>query len=477
MTAVIVWFRQDLRLSDNPALYHAVANNKPIIPLYILKESPNYEWQMRGAQRWWLHESLISLEKSLQAIGLKLILRRGNPEQVLDELVQQTKATSLYWNRCYEPHTITCDKAIKQKFKQQGIEVESFNGSLLFEPWTIKTQQGNVFKVFTPFWKACLAAPDPLSPYPIIQRPSAFQGVVQSDVLKEWLLQPIKPNWAVGIEQTWQPGEAQAHKLLEHFLAEGLPHYDTQRDRPDQEGTSRLSPYLHFGEISPRQIWQALQGRQDSTKFKAELGWREFSYYLLYHFSDLPKEPFRTKFKQLAWEDDARSLKVWQQGRTGYPLVDAGMRQLWHTGWMHNRVRMVTASFLTKHLLINWREGEKWFWDTLVDADLASNSASWQWVAGCGADAPPFSRIFNPIIQGEKFDPHGNYIRKWVPELRLLPTAFIHKPWQASETTLKNAGVELGKTYPYPMIEHSKARTRALDANKVYNWAHNKNGD
>jgi deoxyribodipyrimidine photo-lyase len=466
MRPIIVWFRQDLRLSDNAALYHAVASGNPLIPLYILEENPNTEWQIGGAQRWWLHESLSSLAHDLQACGLKLILKQGDPQQILQDLIRQTNATGVYWNRCYEPYAINRDKMIKQDLKAQGIEVESFNSALLFEPWSIKTQQGSSFKVFTPFWKACIAAPEPLAPNPKISGARTFQGNLTTEDLKNWALKPTHPDWSTGLKQTWQPGESQAHKILDRFLSESLQGYDSRRDRPDQEGTSRLSPYLHFGEISPRQIWHAFKGLVDITRFRAELGWREFSYHLLYHFPNLPTHPFRTQFKGFPWRDDQNDLSAWQQGKTGYPVVDAGMRQLWHSGWMHNRVRMITASFLTKHLLIHWSEGAKWFWDTLVDADLASNSASWQWVAGCGADAAPFFRIFNPILQGEKFDPHGEYVRKWVPELKSLPNAYIHKPWQASEAILKSAGVELGSTYPHPIINHTLARKNALEAYK-----------
>lgn len=466
MSSIIVWFRQDLRLSDNPALYHAAATNKSVIPVYIFEEDESHQWQIGGAQRWWLHESLTSLAKDLQTYNLNLILKRGNPQQIIKDLIQQTNAKGVYWNRCYEPYAINRDKILKQDLKDQGIEVESFNSALLFEPWSIITKQSAAFKVFTPFWKACLAAPEPLAPYPKIQKAQAFQGVITSELLEDWSLQPTHPNWAAGLKQTWQPGEHQAHKILDRFLSENLKGYHTQRDYPGQEGTSRLSPYLHFGEISPRQIWHAFKGFADIARFRAELGWREFSYHLLYHFPELPSQPFQAKFSKFSWSYDLKALKAWQQGKTGYPIVDAGMRQLWKTGWMHNRVRMITASFLTKHLMIHWREGSKWFWDTLVDADLASNSASWQWVAGSGADAAPFFRIFNPILQGEKFDPHGDYVRRWVPELKSLPDAYIHKPWQAPEAMLKSAGVEIGLNYPQPIVDHTVARNHALEAYK-----------
>jgi deoxyribodipyrimidine photo-lyase len=346
--------------------------------------------------------------------------------------------------------------------------VESFNGSLLFEPWAIKTNGGGPFQVFTPFWRACLAAEPPAPPLAAAKRIVAPEGAVVSDTLGSWRLLPVAPDWAGGLRETWTAGEAAARRRLADFLDEKLAAYREERDRPDLESTSRLSPYLAWGEISPRQIWHAARhadaGGRETGKFLSELGWREFSWHLLYHHGSLPEENFRPAFDRFPWAGDEDSLAAWQAGRTGYPIVDAGMRQLWRTGWMHNRVRMVAASFLVKHLLVHWRAGEEWFWDTLVDADLANNAASWQWVAGSGADAAPYFRIFNPVLQGERFDPAGDYVRRFVPELARLPDAWIHKPWLAPASVLGAADVNLGTTYPRPLVEHDGARRRALAA-------------
>lgn len=472
MNPIIVWLRQDLRLEDNPALFYAAAEGI-VIPVFILDHTIPKSWQLGGAQRWWLHHSLIELQKQFANYKIPLILQQGDPEKILLTLIKKTGAQTVYWNRCYEPYAIRRDSKIKLRLKQDNIEVKSFNAALLFEPWEIKNQQGDYFKVFTAFWKNCLKHSQQFSILKIPKFNSFFENLA-SENLMDWKLLPSKPNWAKAFDKIWQPGADGAKKRLASFLKDGLQGYAKNRDIPAISGTSQLSPHLHFGEISPKQIWHAVQHElahrknisADSERFLAEIGWREFSYYLLYHFPALPEQPFQTKFTDFSWHADKKLLQAWQQGKTGYPLIDAGMRQLWQTGWMHNRVRMIVASFLTKDLLIPWQQGEAWFWDTLVDADLANNAASWQWVAGSGADAAPYFRIFNPILQSKKFDPQGEYIRRWVPELKNLPDKYIHEPWVAPEIILKQAKIKLGDNYPHILIEHDIARDRALAAFK-----------
>lgn len=458
MNTAIVWFRQDLRISDNPALRNAVQQNKTIIPLYIFDTSIPKKHQLGGAQRWWLYHSLTSLTTQLQKYQNKLILRQGEPLKILLAIIKKTNANTIYWNRCYEPYAIKRDQKIQELLEKNGIMVKTFNGSLLFEPWEIKNNSGNYFKVFTPFWKKCLSQKEPAFPLDKPKIPKLRLNI-PTENLKNWQLLPEKPDWATGIKETWQAGEPHAQQQLKTFVAKKLIHYH-QRDFAALDVTSMLSPYLHFGEISPRQIWHAVQIATlknvaltaNTKKFLSELGWREFSYHLLYHFPTLAEDSFRKDFENFPWQKKLSHLKAWQQGKTGYPIVDAGMRQLWYCGWMHNRVRMIVASFLIKDLLIDWRIGAAWFWDTLVDADLANNSASWQWVAGSGADASPYFRIFNPTLQGKKFDPQGDYVKRWLPELKNLPKKFIHEPWLAPEKT----------DYPAPIIQHEHARKIAL---------------
>ena len=458
----IVWFRQDLRLADNPALAHA-ASKGAVLPVYILDESDDAR-TIGGASRWWLHRCLAALAKSLGG----LVILRGNPRDLLPELARETQAQGVYWNRCYEPYAIARDTQIKRRLTRDGIDVASFNGGLLFEPWTVQTKDGGPYKVYSPFWRACLQLPlDAPRPAPRVE-------LAKTDVLgvalEELALIQVKPNWAKGFAREWTPGEAGARNRLDAFLDDGIDGYAELRNRPDLPHTSRLSPHLHFGEISPRQIWAAAMARaeadgalrKDVEKFLAELGWREFSYHLLYHFPELPERNWRRAFDAYPWTTDTKHLAAWQRGRTGYPIVDAGMRELWATGYMHNRVRMIVASFLIKHLRIDWRRGEAWFWDTLVDADLANNAASWQWVAGSGADAAPYFRIFNPMQQGRKFDPDGAYVRRWCPELTRLPDAHLHAPFEAPQDVLREAGVALGVDYPEPIVDHAEARKAAL---------------
>jgi len=349
-----------------------------------------------------------------------------------------------------------------------GVRAASYNGALLREPWTVETKTGGPYKVFTPYWRAAGDAKADFNPLEAPSAINALKDAPRGDALTDWKLTPSTPDWASGFEDRWTPGEAGAREALTIFLRSRIDGYGEKRDIPGVTGTSRLSPHLHFGEISPRRIWMNLKASkapdEDAVKFRAELGWREFAHHLLHHFPDFPEANFQEKFDGFPWRDDKAAFNAWTRGRTGVPIVDAGMRELWATGWMHNRVRMITASFLVKNLLISWREGEAWFWDTLVDADLANNSAGWQWVAGSGADAAPYFRIFNPVSQGERFDPKGAYVRQWCPELEKLPNSLIHKPWTASRSELQDAGVRLGDTYPEPIVDLAETRKRALAA-------------
>ncbi|MDB4511955.1 DNA photolyase family protein [Arenicella sp.] len=460
----ILWCRQDLRLFDNPALYQAAAAGQ-ILPVYIYPED------LGGASYWWLHHSLQAFANSLKQRGISLVLRKGEPAAVLNQLAEQTNADQVFWNRVYSPLGIEQAQQVKKTLDSADVAMQSFNGQLLTEPTRILTKQGTPFKVFTPFWRHCLAN---LQPDPILEIPkmTAFDSSTKSEELQDWLLLPTKPDWSAGLVERWTPGEDAAQQRWQTFLEEVITNYKEGRDFPGQDNTSYLSPHLTFGEISPRQIWFDLQQRIaskeiDSTngyKFLAEIGWREYSRYLLVHFPHIIDEPFNPKFAEFPWQQRPELLSAWQRGKTGYPIVDAGMRELWHTGYMHNRVRMVTASFLTKHCLTHWREGMDWFWDTLVDADIGSNTASWQWVAGCGADAAPYFRIFNPILQGEKFDKNGDYIKQWLPELAALPAKFINQPWKADPETLQLAKLNLGVDYPLPIVDHAAARAEALEA-------------
>lgn len=466
---VIVWFRDDLRLSDHPALTAAAKSGRPLICLYILDEQSPGLRVLGGAARWWLAGSLRALDKSLRRRGQRLVLRRGKAVDILPALAAEAGAPAAYWNRRYDRPGMAVDDAVIAALKSRGIGGGTFAGSLLAEPEKL-TPNGPV-RVFTPFYKRILALGALRAAHPApktLPAPPAIEG----DDLADWALEPSRPDWAGGLREGWVPGEDAARGRLSDFLAGGIEGYAEDRDRPDKPSTSRLSPHLRFGEISPIEIWHAArfaseEGRapaRDVEKFLSELGWREFSWHLLHHFPDLPQANLQRRFDGFPWRNDAAALRAWQRGRTGYPIVDAGMRELWHTGWMHNRVRMVAASFLIKHLLIDWRAGEDWFWDTLVDADPANNAASWQWVAGSGADAAPYFRIFNPILQGLKFDPNGDYVRRWVPELAGLSGEDIHKPWAAGMEDLKAAGIVLGRTYPAPIVDHDAARKRALAA-------------
>ncbi len=470
MKRALLWFRRDLRLTDNPALKAALRECDEVIPLYIHAPQEEEPWNPGGASRWWLHHSLSELTSQLRARGSDLLILRGPSLDTLESLTAEHRISHLYWNRLYEPAMIERDKGIKRRLLEQGVECHSANAALLFEPWQIANRSGAPFRVFTPFWRNCRqrlhelgapqAAPSKLKP------PSARYRGLRPDDLK---LLPDLP-WDVGLSENWQPGEKGALKRLQAFKRRTLEDYDETRDLPASQGTSRLSPHLHFGEIGPRQIFHALYAQATTPaggteSFLRELGWREFAHHLLYHFPQTDQSPLNSKFKHFPWgwaKQLPEELAAWQQGRTGIPIVDAGMRELWHTGWMHNRVRMIVASLLTKNLGLHWLEGARWFWDTLVDADLANNTLGWQWTAGCGADAAPFFRIFNPVRQGQRFDPEGSYVRRWVPELARLPNARLHAPWEADRKALAAAGIDPGVTYPQPIVDLKQSREQAL---------------
>lgn len=460
----ILWFRQDLRLSDHPALNAALATGLPLLCVYVLEEGLDLR-RRGGASRWRLDRALAALEQDLAQAGGALHFLHGSPEVLLPRLAVTAGAQKIFWTRRYGGAEIALDRRLKENFSAQGLEAKSLDGALLAEPWTVQTGAGGPFKVFTPFWRALrqnyLDALPPPTPRP--QNFAAWPTQGPPALSREALeLAPRRPDWARNFPDP-EAGERGARRRLEKFLARPIENYAQDRDRIDVDGTSHLACALHFGEISPRRIFHAA-AQKGGDKFLSELGWREFSHSLLFHWPDLGWRAFNPRFEDFPYRDDPEGLAAWRRGETGYPLVDAAMRQLWTTGDMHNRARMVVASFLTKHLLIDWREGEKWFWDTLCDADAANNAASWQWVAGCGADAAPYFRIFNPFLQGEKYDPDGIYVRRFVPELARLPTRWIHRPWTAPAQALSEAGVKLGVTYPRPIIDHDLARARALEA-------------
>jgi deoxyribodipyrimidine photo-lyase len=480
MNASIVWFRLDLRLTDNPALTAAIQRGGPVIPVFIWAPAEEDGWPPGSASRWWLHQFLEALAAALGARGSRLILRRGASLEILRELVRETGAGAVFWNRRYEPALTARDSVVKEALRAEDLTAESFNSALLFEPWHITNKSGRPFQVFTPFWRHCLALEDPALPAPAPRSWPAPVHWPATDPLASLALEP-RLDWAAGMRAAWKPGEAGAAAGLRRFCESAFAAYGEARNRPDVVGTSRLSPHLHFGELSPRQVWHTLRSHAEQrslttatwrgSQFLAEVGWREFAHHLLFHFPHTPTEPLRPEFAGFPWRKDAAWLQAWQRGRTGYPIVDAGLRELWSTGWMHNRVRMIVASFLVKDLLLDWREGARWFWDTLVDADLASNTLGWQWTAGCGADAAPYFRVFNPVSQGEKFDPNGNYVRRWVPELAELPVTLVHRPWEAPAGLLARAKIRLDETYPRPIVSHAIAREVALET-----WARLKAG-
>ncbi|MFO1436552.1 MAG: deoxyribodipyrimidine photo-lyase [Gammaproteobacteria bacterium] len=473
MTPIIVWFRRDLRLADNPALTNGCARGPAVYPVFIWAPDEEGAWAPGAASRYWLHQSLQCLDGALRALGSCLIVRRGPTLPTLLALVKETGAGVVLWNRCYEPSLIKRDIEIKRALTAAGVEAASSAASLLFEPNAVKTQAGGAFKVFTPYWRHCKKLSEPGAPLGAptsISTPSSEVESLPIDALK---LEP-RIDWAGGVRARWKFGEAAAQSALDTFIDSAAQGYSDARDQPHKEGVSRLSPYLHFGELSPKQVWSAMcqhemhAGRitisSATEAFLRQLVWREFAHYLLYHFPHTIDAPLRPEFERFPWRSDERSLSAWQRGETGYPIVDAGMRELWTTGWMHNRVRMVVASFLVKHLLLDWRHGARWFWDTLVDADLANNTLGWQWTAGCGADAAPYFRIFNPVSQGARFDPDGVYVKKWLPALAHMPAKYVHSPWRASGEVLARAQIQLDVDYPLPIVDHDFARKRALAA-------------
>ena len=465
---VIMWFRQDLRLSDNPALLNAIQQGR-VLPVFILDEGN--DWSIGGASRWWLHHSLLALNESLQG---NLWILRGDAAELLPQLAREHSASYAFWNRCYEPSIIRRDSLIKEQFTADGITATSSNGSLIWEPWENLKQDGTPYKIFTPFYKYAIANNPPAAPSPAananFDTVKCLQGKNRIDDLN--LLPEI--NWYEQIASQWQPGELGARQRLQNFTENGLYDYRDGRDYPAKRSVSMLSPHLHFGEISPREAASVVKqagdidsNEEQAAHFIRELAWREFSYYTLYHFPHICQQNMKSQFDGFPWVKDQKSLCLWQQGQTGFPLVDAGMRELWQTGTMHNRVRMIVGSFLVKNLMIHWLEGARWFWDCLLDADLANNSCSWQWVAGSGADAAPYFRIFNPVTQSTKFDPEGSYIRKYVPELNGLSNKAIHDPSSAAASELEKAGVILGEHYPRAIVDLKESRVRALDAYKA----------
>lgn len=463
----IIWFRKDLRLDDNPALHAAIEAGDPVIPVYIREPEHLNIGPLGAAQAWWLHHSLAALKASLKSLNSDLILVSGKAEDVLTEIARKTAAGTVFVNRAYERTLLDRDVAIA--LRENGIAIRAYHGQLLHEPKSIRTGSGNAFKVFTPFWNALQKVGEPhdsIDPPTHVPSPDHFP---RSESLDAWDLLPKKPNWAADFPKMWTPGEGGAQEKLSDFLDRELHDYKRGRDLPSVDATSLLSPHLALGEISPARIWHATKGQpgkasEDVSHFRRELAWRDFCYSLLIEFPELDEKNWDDTFDAFEWEFNAKDFRAWTKGVTGYPIVDAGMRQLWRYGFMHNRVRMIAASFLIKDLMVDWRKGEKWFRDTLVDADPANNSANWQWVAGSGADASPFFRIFNPILQGEKFDPDGAYVREHVPELAKLDRKYIHKPFDAPKEVLEKAGIELGKTYPKPIVDHGFARDRALAA-------------
>ena len=469
----ICWFRLDLRLDDNPALNAAIARGGTVIPVFIWSPEEENPWPPGAASRWWLHHSLEKLDAELHNRGSKLILRRGPTAATLRLLAKETGANRVFWNRRFEPILAWRDEKVHRDLSDHGITAEHFLDSVLFDPQKLLNRSGKPFQVFTPFWKTCLSGDEPAEPVAAksqLPSPSTWPGSLKLTELR--LLPTI--DWAVGMRETWQPGFAGADSMLRQFCASAIANYCEGRDQPNRIGTSRLSPHLHFGEISPRQVWHFIKQAHNerlgsglsiaAESFLRQLGWREFAIHLLHHFPHTSQQPLRNEFSRFDWNHDSDALRRWQTGQTGYSYIDAGMRELWSTGWMHNRVRMAVASFLVKDLRISWLEGAKWFWDTLVDADLANNTLGWQWTAGCGADAAPYFRIFNPVTQAEKFDPQAKYVRHWVPELSKLPDRWIHQPWNAPNEVLAAARVKLGETYPQPMVDHDTARKEALSA-------------
>lgn len=471
-STAIVWFRRDLRLTDNAALQTALARHARIVPVYIADFEAEAPWAPGAASRWWLHHSLARLGGALQERGAPLLIRQGDSLAALRALVAESGAEAVYWNRLYEPALVARDRVVKAALREDGLAAHSHHGALWHEPSALRAAGGEPYRVFTPFWRRLAAELPALQIEPAPARiPGPVRPLAGGSLEALRLLPGL--GWDAGFYALWQPGEDGALHALERFARGGLGRYAAARDRPAAEATSRLSPHLHFGELSPQQLRAALlrraQGRAaleaDAEALLRELGWREFAHHLLFHHPRTPAAPLQARFAAFPWRaphEYADDLAAWQRGRTGIPIIDAGMRELWATGWMHNRVRMISASFLTKNLLVPWQEGARWFWDTLVDADLADNTLGWQWTAGCGADAAPYFRIFNPVLQSQKFDVEGAYLRRWLPELAKLPPDAVHAPWLARTEAL--AGLRLGRDYPLPIVDLAASRKRALGA-------------
>jgi deoxyribodipyrimidine photo-lyase len=471
MAPSICWFRNDLRLDDQPAWRGACERGEPVIALVVWDPEAEGAWSPGGASRWWLHRSLQALDASLQSLGGRLVIRIGASEAVLAEVAAATGADTVYANERFEPAVRASDARVQRALSERGVGIVWSNGSLLHDPWSLRTGTGVPYKVYTPFSKAWRARCRLDAPRGAPRQVPWFTGDIGSEPIDALGLQPSIP-WDRGFHDLWTPGEAGAKERLKAFLAGPVSDYAEGRDVPAKPAASRLSPHLHHGEVSPRRVWHEAERavtahpawRQAIDKFQAELLWRDFAHHVLANFPHTAERPLQPAFEAFPWANDPVKLKAWQRGRTGYPIVDAGMRELWATGTMHNRVRMVVSSFLVKHLRQHWRNGADWFWDTLLDADLSSNTLGWQWSAGCGADAAPYFRIFNPVLQGEKFDADGTYVRRWVPELARVPAKLIHKPWEAPTAVLEAAGVTLGEHYPRPIVDHAAARDAALAA-------------
>jgi deoxyribodipyrimidine photo-lyase len=469
MVRTIVWFRLDLRVADNPALHHAVRRGGAVIPAFIWAPGEEAPWAPGAASRWWLHHALAALDAGLRERGARLTLRVGGSAATLRALARETGADAVVWNERVEPALVARDATVREALQAKGLVVETFSAPLLFDPQAVRAKSGRPFQVFTPYYNACRRGPPPEAPLPAPSRIPAPARRPKGASLEDLKLLPFV-DWAAGMREAWTPGEAGARQRLNTATRAIVGTYRDLRDRPDREGTSRLSPYLHGGEISPRQVWHAMAKRAGgrppagAREFLRQLAWRDFAHYLLVHVPRTTDAPLRLAYRRFPWRRDRSAFAAWRKGRTGFPIVDAGMRELWRTGWMHNRVRMIVASFLVKDLLLPWIDGARWFWDTLVDADLANNTLGWQWAAGCGADAAPYFRIFNPVSQGERFDPEGAYVRRWVPELARLEARWIHRPWEAPAEVLAAADVVPGVTYPHPIVDHARARRRALAA-------------
>lgn len=470
MAVTLVWYRQDLRIAGQPALAHAAARGR-VVPIYIWAPQAHGPWRPGAAQRVWLHHSLDDLGLQLKRLGTPLILRQGDAATHLLQIAEQTGADELALNRCYEPALVHQQQRVINALAEQGIATRMFESSLLYRPEDVRTSEGSHYRVFTPMWRAVMQLPEPARPGPAPTSLKAPGHLPDSESLEDLALLP-QVDWAGGIRDTWTISESGAHQWLHDFAHARVAEYTKLRDRPDHEGVSGLSPYLHHGQLSPAQVWHEVRRAMPSSKhseraesawgFLRQLIWREFAHHLLVHEPHTPQEPLRPEFAAYPWRDNADELAKWQRGETGYPIVDAAMRQLWHTGYMHNRLRMIVASFLVKDLQLHWLEGARWFWDTLVDADLANNTLGWQWTAGCGADAAPYFRIFNPVLQGRKFDPDGHFVRHWLPQLAALSNKAIHAPWELAPDALAQHQLVLGKDYPQPMVDHHQQRDAAL---------------